>query len=178
MSESLRAEHSGHPQWATSSRLIKLGETIEFRLYLPEGTPSEELAVFPRYLELAEPGNDFEPGGTLSWLDGLPSETIALAFVDGWASISYTPEKPGTAWNRRYQDFILTIETVGHQRVVLDLARLGDGDETDRDYLRQALSLLWEALNGIEDQGPRINVKKAHRFIDEAQDHLERTAVT
>ena len=96
MSDSPSAVHSARPQWSTSSRLLQLGEAIEFYLHLPDGMSAENLTIFPRYLERAQPGNDFEPGDNLSWLDELPAETIELTFVDGQASLSYAPEAPGS----------------------------------------------------------------------------------
>ena len=59
------------PQWITSPRLLKLGESIEFRFFLPAGIRSEGLSIFPRYLELANPGKAFVAGGDLAWLDTL-----------------------------------------------------------------------------------------------------------
>lgn len=53
------------------------------------------LTIFPRYLELAQPGEDFAAGGSLSWLDEVPSERIELPFADGQASVTYLPKKPG-----------------------------------------------------------------------------------
>ena len=84
------------PQWATTSRLLKLGETIEFHLHLPDGISAEHLTIFPRYLELARPEKDFVAGGSLRWLDELSSETIELSFANGQASVNYTPETTGS----------------------------------------------------------------------------------
>ena len=67
MNESLMAA----PQWVTGSRLLKLSEEIQFEFYLPDGTAASDLAVFPRYLELANPGAEFVAGGDLAWLDSL-----------------------------------------------------------------------------------------------------------
>ena len=92
----LAPTHSHQPQFATGSRLLRLGETVEFRLFLPDGIPPQDLTIFPLYLEQASPGNAFQPGGNLGWLDALPSETLELAFDDGWCSITYTPEKAGS----------------------------------------------------------------------------------
>lgn len=106
---------SAQPQWTTGSRLLKLGESIEFHFYLPDGSAAQELLVFPRYLEQAEPGDDFVAGGNPDWLDDLPSEKIKLAFdVDPAANsskertrtspqlpertarVTYTPKLPGS----------------------------------------------------------------------------------
>ena len=96
MSNPPSAGHSARPQCSTSSRLLKLGEAIEFHFYLPDGIPAESLTIFPRYLEQAQPGNEFRPGDNLSWLDELPSETIELSFAGGRSSIGYAPGKPGS----------------------------------------------------------------------------------
>ena len=84
------------PQWTTSSRLLKLGEKIEFSFFLPEGMQSGDLTIFPCYLSRANPGKAFVAGGDLDWLDDLESETIHLEFADGRASITYQPEAPGS----------------------------------------------------------------------------------
>jgi hypothetical protein len=98
MPEHIRAQdHLGQrPQWTTSSRLLKLGETIEFQFYLPEGASSNPLRIFQRYLEQAEPGDAFKAGGNLDWVNALPSEEHALTFTDGVASFEYAPSKPGS----------------------------------------------------------------------------------
>jgi len=96
MSDELSPRHASQPQWATSSRLLKLGESIDFHVSLPDGIPAEDLSIFPRYLELAQPGDDFEPVGSLSWLDDLPSETVPWAPADGSLSARYTPAEPGS----------------------------------------------------------------------------------
>ena len=79
----------GKGQWTTSSRLLKLGEEIELHFYLPESMRAEELTIFPNYLERAEPGDAFVPGGDLRWLDGLPSEVHRLEFVNGKSYLAY-----------------------------------------------------------------------------------------
>ena len=83
------------PQWTTSSRLLKLGESIEFRFFLPAGTDPGELKIFPRYLEQANPGCDFNAAGDLSWLNQLPFETIPLSFSGGQAVVTYQPAAAG-----------------------------------------------------------------------------------
>ena len=102
MIESLSTSHASQPQWATGSRLLKLGEAIEFHFYIPEGAIADHLTIFSRYLESADPGNGFVPGNDLNWLEALPSEKVALAFEERRASVNYTPEKPGNylAWWR------------------------------------------------------------------------------
>ena len=91
MMESLLSQ----PKWTTGSRLLRLGETIEFRFVLPDGTEGEDLTIFPRYLERADPGRAFVAGGDLAWLDALESEDVELKFTDGRASVTYRPEAPG-----------------------------------------------------------------------------------
>lgn len=91
----LSANHRDRPQWWTGPRLLKLGEQITFTFHLPEGTGAETLAIFPRYLEQADPAERFVPGGDLEWLDGLPSESIELAFENHHASVVYTPQRAG-----------------------------------------------------------------------------------
>jgi hypothetical protein len=96
MTNLLTTEHSTHPQWSTSSRLLRLGETIEFHFYLSNDVSTDNVSIYPRYLELAQPSGDFKADDGLSWLDRLPSETIKLDFSNGRASISYTPTSPGS----------------------------------------------------------------------------------
>ncbi|MBT6628400.1 MAG: hypothetical protein HOB49_15395, partial [Gemmatimonadetes bacterium] len=95
MSVSPQAVHSQQTQWWTSSRLLRLGESIEFRFHLAAGTSTGPLHVFARYLEQAQPGNAFATGGSLNWLYVLPSETIDLVFAGNTASLNYTPKEPG-----------------------------------------------------------------------------------
>ena len=84
------------PQWTTSSRLLKLGERIEFRFFLPPGIRPGGLSIFPQYLERANPGEAFVAGGDLAWLDSLEAQHLDLAFTDGRASIAYRPEAAGS----------------------------------------------------------------------------------
>lgn len=51
-----------HPQLNTSSRLLRLGESIKFRFHAPEAIACGDLEIFPRYLEQARPGNAFRAG--------------------------------------------------------------------------------------------------------------------
>jgi hypothetical protein len=83
------------PQWTTGSRLLKQGEKIEFHFLLPDSTEAEDLTIFPRYLERANPGKAFVAGGDLAWLDTLESEQIDLKFANGRASLTYQPEAAG-----------------------------------------------------------------------------------
>jgi len=85
------------PQWQTSARLLRPGESIEFTLWAPEKGSVGELSVFPRYLENAKPGENFSVDGGLAWLDELPHETLAL---DGSGrrplQVAFRPERPGS----------------------------------------------------------------------------------
>ncbi|GEM_PF-990953 len=83
------------PRWTTSSRLIKLGESIEFQFEAPPGAEAGQLKLYPRYLEQANPGDQFEAGGDLQWLSQLPSERIPLAFAKGRASVTLVPKQTG-----------------------------------------------------------------------------------
>ncbi len=83
-------------QWLTGPRLIKLGESIDFRFYLPEGMAPGELVVFPRYLEQSSGrAEGFKDDGNLDWLEASPSPGVPLEFEGGRASITYTPKEPG-----------------------------------------------------------------------------------
>jgi hypothetical protein len=82
-------------QLTTSSRLLKLGEKIEFHFHLPASIKANDVAIFPNYLERADPGEAFVPGGDMRWLDGLPSQAHRLEFVNGRASLSYQPQSKG-----------------------------------------------------------------------------------
>lgn len=83
------------PRWTTSSRLIKQGESIEFRFQIPAGTEAGQLRLYPRYLEQAKPGGQFEAGGDLKWLAQLPSERLVLDFANGQAAVTLTPKQTG-----------------------------------------------------------------------------------
>ena len=82
------------PQLTTSSRLLKLGEEIEFHFWLPEGVEPSPLRIFPRYLEKAKPGKGYVTGGDLAWVDELDSESISLEFEGGCATATYKPARP------------------------------------------------------------------------------------
>lgn len=83
MNVSPHAVHSA--QWWTGSRLLRLGESIDFRFHLPTDMATGSLHVFGQYLEQAHPGDTFAAGGDLDWLDALTSETIDLAFAGNTA---------------------------------------------------------------------------------------------
>ena len=126
-------------RWTTTSRLLQLGENISFDFYLPAGSaPHQEasqLTVFPRYLDMAEPGDAFVAGGDLAWLDELESEQFPLGFSDRHAGLTYTPSAPGSyiaLWDvpatfsldrsriaTSAKDFILACNTDGEFHLVL-----------------------------------------------------------
>ena len=83
------------PQWTTGSRLLKLGEQIKFYFFLPIGMSADDLVIFPKYLERANPGEKFTAGGDLEWLETLESERVGLDFQNGRATVTYRPQRPG-----------------------------------------------------------------------------------
>jgi len=87
---------SSRPEWITGSRLLKLGEAIDFHFFLPDGIAAGPVEVFPRYLEQARPGEAFVAGQDPTWLDRLEPERIALSFKDGRASVTYRPRLAGS----------------------------------------------------------------------------------
>ena len=84
------------PQWTASSRLLKLGESIEFEFFLPSGVEPENFSIFPQYLERANPGEAFTAGGDLAWLEGLEEERLDLRFSNGRAFTRYQPAEAGS----------------------------------------------------------------------------------
>ena len=92
----LGEHHRRLPQWVTSSRLLRLGEAIDFDFFFPDGTDSEDLVIFERYLERAEPGEAFSADGDLSWLDGIEPRVLPLEFAGNRASVTYRPTGPGS----------------------------------------------------------------------------------
>ncbi len=54
------------------------------------------MEIFPCYLEQAEPGGDFTPGGSLQWLERLPSDTMTLEWNQGASTMRYRPPEPGS----------------------------------------------------------------------------------
>ncbi len=83
------------PFWTTTSRLLCLGESIEFRFHLPPGADAGQLRIYPRYLEQADPGEAFQAGGDLRWLARLPSEPAPLIREGSAAVFRYRPEQTG-----------------------------------------------------------------------------------
>jgi len=88
--------NSDRPQWATGPRLLKIGETIEFRLQVPENCSAGMLSVFPQYLELAKSVDEFSAEGSLEWIEKLPSEKVPFDVSQGEATVVYSPGLPGS----------------------------------------------------------------------------------
>lgn len=82
--------------WTTSSRLLKCGESLEFKFQLPPGVASGGLRIYSRYLEQANPDSESEPGRDLKWLEHQPFEQPSLAFSEGQATLTYTPRETGS----------------------------------------------------------------------------------
>lgn len=115
----------GVPVWTTSSRLIKLGESMEFKFQLPRGVTSGGLKIYPQYLEHAKPGSAFKPGGDLKWLESLPSRKPSLIFAGGQASITYTPEKKGNyiaAWRVGSETYYRYFAVIDDTYIVLSFS--------------------------------------------------------
>ncbi|MBI3921962.1 MAG: hypothetical protein HY318_11145 [Armatimonadetes bacterium] len=123
----------GSAQWTTSARLLKLGESIEFRFFLPADSKSGDLEIFPRYLERARPGRAFVAGSDLNWLERLDREQISLSFSGGRACVEYRPESRGNYLARwRVDEEILTryFSVVEHDSIVCNFSTF-DGLESE-----------------------------------------------
>ena len=118
LAEAFRSE----PQWLTSPRLLKLGEKIDFEFYLPPRLAAGSLDIFPQYLERAEPGSGFRAGGALEWIERLNRECLRLTFIEGRATASYTPKKPGSylaRWRVGHETFYRYFATIEDDWCVL-----------------------------------------------------------
>lgn len=116
------------PQITTGSRLLKLRESMQFALFLPAGTDPGELKIFPRYLEQAPSGLDCAPANP-TWLDGLPSQTIALTFTSGRANVTYTPTSAGNylaRWRVGGESFYRYFSVITDDYVVVRFAGYPD----------------------------------------------------
>ena len=110
------------PQLTTTSRLLKLGEEIEFHFWLPDGVDSSHLRIYPRYLEKAEPGKGYLTGGDLAWMDAMDSESIPLKFEEGRATATYKPTRPGNylaKWNSGGEVFCRYFAAIEDDWIVL-----------------------------------------------------------
>jgi len=117
------------PQLLTSSRLLKLGESIEFTLTIPEGGETGEFVVFPQYLERAEPGEAFVAGGDLRWVERLPHERLSPVFDAGRAVVRYTPGKPGSylaRWRVGGETLYRYFSAIEDHWVILRFSTFGD----------------------------------------------------
>ncbi|MBI4551317.1 MAG: hypothetical protein HY710_03565 [Candidatus Latescibacteria bacterium] len=113
------------PQWTTTSRLLRVGETITFDFYLPDGLAAGEVTIFPRYLERADPGDAFIAGGDLAWVDALPSERLPLPFSGGRATLTYHPQQPGNylaRWHAGDEVFYRFFSVIEDDWVVLSFS--------------------------------------------------------
>lgn len=117
--------HSGLPLWTTSSRLLKLGESLTFRFRIPSGATDGGLKVYPQYLEQAEPGTEFTAGGDLKWLSRLPCEQLPLTFADGQAALTYTPKRTGNylaEWRAGAEAYYRYFSVIDDTYIVLSFA--------------------------------------------------------
>ncbi|MEI6070220.1 MAG: hypothetical protein WCS31_00390 [Verrucomicrobiae bacterium] len=120
-----RPATSGMPLWTTSSRLLKLGEALEFKFRLPPGVTDGGLKIYPRYLEQANPGPAFKPGGDLKWMESLPSEQPSLVFSGGQAAITYRPTKTGNymaEWRAGTETYYRYFAVIDDTYIVLSFA--------------------------------------------------------
>ncbi|MEI6168210.1 MAG: hypothetical protein WCS52_13575 [bacterium] len=119
------------PVWTTTSRLVKTGESLEFKFWLPPGIESGGLRIYPQYLEQGEPGLAFKPGGDLKWLECLPFQKPSLVFAGGQAGITYTPEKAGNyiaAWKAGGETYYRYFAVIDDTYTVLSFATFFDLD--------------------------------------------------
>jgi hypothetical protein len=124
----IRPNSRQQAQWWTSSRLLRLGEPIDFRFHLPAGASTRPLHLFGRYLEQAQPGDAFAAGGDLAWLDTVPSETVDLEFAGNTASFAYTPPEPGNylaRWGTADESLYRYFSVVEHDWIVLRFSTFG-----------------------------------------------------
>jgi hypothetical protein len=113
------------PVWTTSSRLLKLGESLEFKFRLPPGAASGGLKIYPQYLEQADPGAAFQPGGNLKWLERLPSEQPPLVFDAQQAALTYSPKKTGNhiaEWRAGAETYYRYFSVIDDEHIVLSFA--------------------------------------------------------
>lgn len=87
-------------QFHAGPRLLKLGESIEFRLGVPvagsaAGEVAAELAIFPRYLRHARPGARFQTDAGLDWLAELQPEHLRIRLRHGQGQACYCPTQAG-----------------------------------------------------------------------------------
>ncbi|MBA4387258.1 MAG: hypothetical protein C0404_04710 [Verrucomicrobia bacterium] len=113
------------PVWTTSIRLLKLGESLEFNFRLPPGVSSGGLKIYPQYLEQANPGTAFKPGGDLKWLESLPSEPQSLTFSGAEATLTYIPKRTGNyiaEWRVGAETYYRYFSVIDDAYIVLSFA--------------------------------------------------------
>lgn len=114
--------HTDRPQLITGTRLVRPGESVRFDFFIPAGVEAGDLAVYPNYLEKADPGSEFRAGGDLKWVESLPCESVKLDFTDGRASVEYTPESSGNylaKWEAGGETFYRYFAVITDDYVVL-----------------------------------------------------------
>jgi len=94
-SVTIQPQHLVRPQWITGPRLLKLGESIDFHFFLPEGASIGTLDIFPDYLRKAKPDLKVITSEDLSWLSQLEAEDLTLDVAEGRATVTYEPAIPG-----------------------------------------------------------------------------------
>jgi hypothetical protein len=122
------AADSASPVWITSSRLLKLGESVDFRFRIPANATDGGLRIYPQYLEQADPGPEFKAGGDLKWLARLPTEHHTLTFVDGQAALTYTPKRTGSylaEWRVGAEVYYRYFAVIDDTYIVLSFATFG-----------------------------------------------------
>lgn len=118
------------PQWITGSRLLKLGESIEFRFYLPNGTDANDILIYPRYLETSD-GSKYAADGDRPWLSDQKPETRKLTFAGGKASVAYKPERAGNylaQWKAGGETFYRYFSVVEDDSIVVRFSLHWDMD--------------------------------------------------
>jgi len=119
-------------QLTAGPRLLKLGEKIDFQFSLASGEEAGEFRIFPRYLEQADPGDSFTAGGDLEWVNSLPSERLAVRFLNGRAGISYQADKPGNylaRWRVGEEVFYRYFAVIEDDWIVLGFSPFGNYPE-------------------------------------------------
>ena len=171
---------SERPQIMTTARLVKLGESITLTLAVPDGLGPGDVRVFPRYLERATPGDAFAAGGTLDWLEALPSEELKPTFVDGSGELAYTPREPGSYllwWRVVGETLYRYFAVVEDDWVVLRFSAF-DGLEPEPTLHATGIPLDYRLPAGRFDQADALCVKLAEyerTYGDQVIPHLPDT---
>ncbi len=153
------AEFLNKPQWTTGTRLLKLGESIRFRFFIPSGTLTGTLTIFPRYLEQADATCDFRSGTELSWLARLPHETVKLNLDKGQAYVSYTPRLAGNylaKWKIADETLYRYFSVVEDDSIVLRFSNL-DGVDPQPALHKLGIPLDYRlSIDGFEPTNPLL----------------------